>query len=152
MAEFNVLGVFNRRLSHHTGRRPPPPPRSKPAHRRTEGRWGGAAGSTRPQNGPRLSEQHLPPINKERWWNGERNWIGKGDGSARACCLIIEGVICLKTDRQSGLDLDLDRDDGGVASDPSESMSVNALIGRSLARSLAESNLLHARSARNADD
>ena len=30
-------------------------------------------------------------------------WIGKGDGSARALarCLIIDGVICLKTDRQS---------------------------------------------------
>ena len=64
----------------------------------------------RPQNGPRLSEQHLPPINKEkrkkrereRERERERNWIGKGDGSARARSLsrrlIIDGVICLKTD------------------------------------------------------
>ena len=56
----------------------------------------------RPQNGPRLSEQHLPPINKEKRKERERNWIGKGDGSARARSLsrrlIIDGVICLKTD------------------------------------------------------
>ena len=41
----------------------------------------------RPQNGPRLSEQHLPPINKEKRKERERNWIGKGDGSARSLAL-----------------------------------------------------------------
>ena len=55
----------------------------------------------RPQNGPRLSEQHLPPINKEKRKEREREREREeldwqiGSLSRR---LIIDGVICLKTD------------------------------------------------------
>ena len=62
----------------------------------------------RPQNGPRLSEQHLPPINKEKRKERERerereelDWQKRWLRSlARSLSrrLIIDGVICLKTD------------------------------------------------------
>ena len=86
-----------------------------------------------PQNGPRLSEQHLPPINKGRKEGEERaNRIGKGDGSAR--CLIIDGIICLKRERQRDSQQEAAWDWISIVMTSAESRpSESRLIGRSLA-------------------